>query len=202
MHAHRSSLGRPRCVRGPRPAVLLAVVLAALLVPRLTAAQTETAESPAQPAVPSPTAPLPLSERLRAQGHVVETAEAAYLDADERITEGFVRRLAVVLAFADAPQRVDDWRATATVLLRQMVDLDPLEAPVIPPASLQAVHRQAVAYRQHLRAAATAWLAGIEAGAPDWLQWGAEEYGAAEAARADWYRALWDRYVGQPPLAP
>jgi len=150
-------------------------------------------------AVPPVTAPVPLSERLRAQGHAVDPAEAAYLDADEQVTEGFVQPLTVVLAFADAPQRLADWHATATELLRQLLRRDPLQTPVIPPPALQAVHAQAVAYRQHLRAAAEAWLAGLEAGAPDWLQWGAAEYGAAEAARAEWYRALWERYVGEPP---
>lgn len=153
----------------------------------------------AQDVAPAVTILIPLSERLRAQGHAPDAAEAAYLDADERVTEAFLQPLLVVLAFADQPQRRDDWRPTATEYLRYLARQEPTTTPVIPPATLLPLHEQAVTYRRHLRAAAVAWLAAIEANEPEWLPAGSEEYAAAERARLGWYRALWERYVGGPP---
>ena len=156
----------------------------------------------AQDDVPPATLPTSLSQRLRAQGHAVEPTEAAYLDADERLTESFVQPLVVVLAFANQPSRHDDWRLSVRQQLQQLVRLDPLRTPVIPPVALQGAHTQAVLHRHHLRAAAEAWLVALEADDPEWLQRGGAEYAAAESARIGWHRALWERYVGQPLPAP
>ncbi len=201
---------RPRPRRASLAAVLL-VVLGASLV----GAAPATAQAPRptpDPAYPVPSArpeevlpagpPRSLSARLRAQGHPVAPAEAAYLDADEQVTEQYVRLLVVVQELAALPPTTPEWRRAMVLYLEAMANLDPAAAPVPPPDGLLAVHTHAVAYREGLGTAARQWLAAIRAEDPAWLLQGADAYGAAEQARLAWQKALWEYYVGEPAPGP
>jgi hypothetical protein len=148
--------------------------------------------------VPAAGPPLSLSGRLLAQGHPVSPAEAVYLDADEQVTEQYVRLLVVVQELSRMPPSTEGWRPALLANLQAMAALDPAKAPVAPPAELDAVHAEAVAYRGHLGRAAGAWQAALRADDPAWLQRGTDEYAAAEAARLAWYQALWVYYTGEP----
>lgn len=206
----------PCCPARPRPRrALLAAVLLVVLGASLVGAAPATAQAPRptpDPAYPVPSArpeevlpagpPLSLSARLRAQGHPVAPAEAVYLDADEQITEQYVRLLVVVQELAAMPPTTPEWRRALVAYLQAMADLDPAAAPVPPPDGLRAVHEHAVAYREELGTAARRWLAAIEANDPAWLLQGADAYGAAEQARLAWQKALWEYYVGEPAPGP
>jgi hypothetical protein len=147
--------------------------------------------------VPAAGPPLSLSGRLLAQGHAVSPAEATYLDADEQVTEQYVRLLVVVQELSRALPTAEGWRPTILAYLEALAQLDPAQAPVPPPAELRDVHAQAVAYRAHLGRAAAAWLAAIQADDPAWLLRGNDAYAAAERARLTWYQALWEHYTGE-----
>ncbi len=155
-----------------------------------------------QEEVPAAGPPLSLSQRLTAQGHTVAPDEAAYLDADEQVTEDFVRLLAYVQMMMTVPPSTEGWRESLGNFLEAMVVLDPERTPVPPPESLAEVHADAVAYRAHLSSAALEWLHGVEASDPAWMQRGMDEYGAAEQARLAWYKALYERYTGEPAPGP
>ena len=152
--------------------------------------------------VPQAGPPLSLSQRLQAQGHRVAPAEAAYFDADEQVTDEFVRLLAYVQMVMGVPATTDGWQDSMVRLLEPMVVLDPERAPVPPPESLAVVHAASVGYRSHLSAAALQWLRGVEGNDPAWLQRGLEEYGAAERARLAWHKALYEYYTGEPAPGP
>jgi hypothetical protein len=178
-------------------AALAASLTGALLLVGATAAPAHGQED-----LPQAGPPLSLSQRLQAQGHSVASAEAAYLDADEQVTDEFVRLLAYVQMVMSVPATTDGWQDSMVRLLEPMVVLDPERAPVPPPDSLAAVHAASVGYRSHLSAAALQWLGGVEANDPAWLQRGLEEYGAAERARLAWHKALYEYYTGEPAPGP
>jgi hypothetical protein len=160
------------------------------------------APTEAQDEVPAAGPPLAISQRLRAQGHTVDAAEAAYLDADEQVTDEYVRLLGYVQMVISTPASASDWRDDMVSFLEPMALLAPDRTPVPPPDSLAAVHTAAVGYRTHLGAAALQWLRAVEANDPQWVQAGLEEYGAAERARLAWQKALYERYVGEPAPGP
>jgi hypothetical protein len=151
----------------------------------------------AQDEVPAAGPPLSLSGRLIAQGHPVTPAEAVYLDADEQVTEQYVRLLVIVQELSRTLPTAEGWRPTILAYLEAMTRLDPAEAPVPPPENLRAIHDQAVAYRAHLGTAAAEWLAAVQADDPTWLLRGSDPYAAAERARLTWYQALWEHYTGE-----
>jgi hypothetical protein len=175
------------------PVVVLAVLLLAAIAPPAASAQDE----PVPPAGP----PRTVSERLREQGQIVPDAEAAYLDADEQVQEQFLQALIAVELLSNVAPTLQDWRAVMAQALRHLASLDPDPGPV-PPTALQAVHAEAVRHRERLRAAAEAWLAGVEADDPAWRQRGAADLGAAEQARLLWHRALLERYAGRAIPGP
>jgi hypothetical protein len=181
---------------------MLRLSLAAALLGALVLLVAGAPAAASQEEVPAAGPPLSLSQRLAAQGHAVAPAEAEYLDADEQVTEEFVRLLAYVQMMMGIPPNTEGWRETMVNFLEPMVLLDPERTPVAPPAPLAAVHAGAVAYRAHLSAAALEWLNGVEAGDPAWLQRGLSEYGAAEQARLAWHKALYERYTGEPAPGP
>jgi hypothetical protein len=153
----------------------LGAVLAAALTGALLLGGASAAPAHGQEDVPQAGAPLSVSQRLQAQGHRVAQAEAAYLDADEQVTDEFVRLLAYVQMVMAVPTTADGWQDSMVRLLEPMVVLDPERAPVPPPESLATVHAASVGYRSHLSAAALQWLGGVEASDPAWLQRGLEE---------------------------
>ena len=152
----------------------------------------------AQSEVPTAGPPLSLSGRLQAQGHSVTPAEATYLDADEQVTEQYVRLLVVVQEIAGMPPSAAGWRQALETYLGAMADLDPTQAPVPPPDTLRTLHAQVVAYREALGTAARQWLAAVRAGNPAWVARGNDAYAAAERARFDWHQALREHYTGEP----
>ena len=83
--------------------------LGAALAASLTGALLLGATAPAlgQEDVPQAGPPLSVSQRLQAQGHSVAPAEAAYLDADEQVTDEFVRLLAYVQMVMNVPSTTD-----------------------------------------------------------------------------------------------
>jgi hypothetical protein len=178
------------------------VPLAAALFGALVLLAAGALPSAGQEEVPAAGPPLSLSQRLTAQGHTVEPAEAAYLDADEQVTEEFVRLLAYVQMMMGIPPNTEGWRETMVNFLEPMVLLDPERTPVPPPDSLGTVHASSVAYRVHLSAASLEWLHGVEANDPAWMERGLREYGAAEQARLAWHKALYERYTGEPAPGP
>jgi hypothetical protein len=156
------------------------------------------APAAAQDEVPAAGPPLSLSGRLLAQGHRVTPAEAIYLDADEQVTEQYVRLLVVVQEISRAAPTAEGWRPTILAYLDAMGQLDPAQAPVPPPEGLGAVHAHAVAHRAQLGTAAAEWRAAIQADDPTWLLRGNDAYAAAERARLAWHQALWEHYTGEP----
>jgi hypothetical protein len=185
----------------PRWAPLGAVLAASLTWAALLVGATA-APAHGQEDLPQAGPPLSLSQRLQAQGHRVTPAEAAYFDADEQVTDEFVRLLAYVQMVMSVPTTTDGWQDSMVRLLEPMVVLDPERAPVPPPESLATVHAASVGYRAHLSAAALQWLRGVEDNDPAWLQRGLEEYGAAERSRLAWHKALWEYYTGEPAPGP
>ena len=175
------------------PVVGLGVLLLAAIATPAASAQDE----PVPPAGP----PRTVSERLRDQGQIVPDAEAAYLDADEQVQEQFLQALIFVELLSNVAPTVQDWRAAMLQALQYFASLDPDPGPA-PPIALQAVHAEAVRHRERLRAAAEAWLAGVEADDPAWRQRGAAELGAAEQARLLWHRALLERYAARAVPGP
>jgi hypothetical protein len=170
------------------------VALLAALGAGLLAAMPAAGQDEVPPAGP----PLSLSGRLLAQGHAVTPAEALYLDADEQVTEQYVRLLVVVQELSRMLPTTEGWRPALLANLRAMAALDPAQAPVPPPEGLSDVHAASVAYREHLGVAAAEWLAAVQAEDPTWLLRGNDEYAAAERARLVWYQALWEHYTGEP----
>ena len=100
------------------------------------------------------------------------------------------------------PSSQPGWRGAMISYLEALAALDPAEAPVPPPATMAAVHAQAVAYRAQLGRAAQQWLAAVQTEDPAWVTRGADAYAAAEQARLAWYKALWERYTGEPAPGP
>src|SRR5438309_11897313 len=93
----------------PRWATLGAVLAASLRWAALLVGATA-APAHGQEALPQAGAPLSLNQRLQAQGHRVTPAEAAYFDADEQVTDEFVRLLAYVQMVMSVPATTDGWQ--------------------------------------------------------------------------------------------
>ena len=179
-------------LRAPH-ALALALVLLATASP--VAAQQGDDE-----AVPPATGPLPMSAMLRNAGYAVSPEEATYLDADEQVMERFVTPLLTIELHAAFVN--DDYsRQIVLAELRRIVALDPAATTVSPPPSLAELHRLALARRTAIRQAAQQWLEGLEASDPAWVTRGAESYGTARQAEADWYAALRQRLSGAPAPA-
>ncbi|HEY7067216.1 MAG TPA: hypothetical protein VII06_37485 [Chloroflexota bacterium] len=171
---------------------------ALLIVALLVALGGGAAPAAGQDEVPAAGPPQSLSARLISQGHDVTPDEAVYLDADEQVTEQYVRLLVVVEELARMNPTAPNWRTAIVTYLQAMTDLDPAEAPVPPPDSLAEIHARSVAYRAELGTAAQAWLDGVEVDDPTWLLRGNDAYAAAERARLQWYQALYEYYTGEP----
>ena len=170
-------------LRALRP---LALALAVLAI-----AAPATAQQPDEEVVPLPTAPVPMSAMLRNAGYTLTPEEAAYLDADEQAGEAFMTGIMTVDLLAAYST---DEAAREIILreLRRVASLDPA-GPATPPPSLSELHRLGVARRTAVRDAAQRWLEGLEAGDPAWVNRGAQAYGTARQAEADWYAALRQR---------
>ncbi|HLH23955.1 MAG TPA: hypothetical protein VK066_15635 [Chloroflexota bacterium] len=191
---HGGAGGRP----GGDGARGLGLLLGAVLVIGLAWGALGAPPAVGQDDVPAAGPPLSLSGRLRAQGHDVAPDEAVYLDADEEVTEQYVRLLVVVQDLSQMLPTTEGWRPALIANLQAMAQLEPTLAPVPPPEGLRDVHAQSVAYREHLGKAADAWLAAVQADDPTWLLRGTDEYAAAEQARLAWYQALYEYYTGEP----
>jgi hypothetical protein len=175
-------------------AILLALMLLGLAAP--TGAQQSEEE-----AVPPATGPVPLSAALRNAGYTLTAEEAAYLDADEGVTEQFLTPLLTIELHA--PYVQDEYsRQIVLAELRRLAALDPTATPVAPPPTLAELHRLALARRTSLQEAARQWLEGLEANDPAWVARGAEAYGRARQAEADWYALLRQRLSASSPGAP
>ncbi len=176
-------------------AILLVLMLLGLAAPA-RAQQSEEEE-----AVPPATAPVPLSTALRNAGYTLTAEEAAYLDADEEVTEQFLTPLLTVELHA--PYVQDEYsRQIVLAELRRLAALDPTATPVAPTPTLAELHRLALARRTSLQEAARQWLEGLEANDPAWVARGAEAYGRARQAEADWYALLRQRLSASGPAAP
>jgi hypothetical protein len=136
--------------------------------------------------------------QLRAAGFTISGDEAAYLDADEQLTDQFVAPMLTVELHA--PYVNDEFsRQVVLVQLRQVAALDPNGANLQAPPTLAELQRIAVARRTALRQAAQQWLAALQANDPNWVMAGADAYGAARQGEVDWYAALRQRLSGQAP---
>lgn len=140
------------------------------------------------------------SQYLRSNGYNISDAESQFLDADEQIQAVFTQTLVNVdlLSRAEAAMRNDDWRQALVGELRRLVNMDPNAAPVAP-ASLQRLRDLGVDQRLHMWRAARAWLDAVEAGDPEWLQRGSEEFRYGMAGMSSWQQELVSRY---PPPQP
>jgi hypothetical protein len=176
----------------------LGAVLGVLLVVGVAWGAPGTPPAAGQADVPAAGPPLSLSGRLQTQGYEVSPAEATYLDADEQVTEQYVRLLVVVQEIAGMPPTAEGWQRAMETYLRAMADLDPDQAPVPPPDGLAPLHARVVAYREALGTAAQQWLGAVRAGDPAWLARGNDAYAAAERARFEWHQALREYYTGEP----
>jgi hypothetical protein len=135
-----------------------------LLITAVGAAAQETVQPPAASS---------FSQALRAQGHSLSDAEAAFLDADERLQATYIQALINIdlLSRVDAERRNDDWRQALTSELQRILGQDPSASPS-PPSSLEQFRELAIAYRRDVHAAATKWMEAVGANDPEWLQRG------------------------------
>jgi hypothetical protein len=167
-------------------------MLLSLAIGLLAAAPPLAAQQDADEAVPPATAPQPFSVQLRSAGFNITDAEAAYLDADAQFTDQFVAPMMTVELHA--PYATDDFsRQVILAELQKVAALDPNGNTTQPPLTMAELQRIAVARRASIRQAAQQWLAALQANDPNWVQAGAESYGAARQGEADWYTALRQR---------
>jgi len=140
------------------------------------------------------------SQYLRANGYNVTDAESQFLDADEQIQAIYTQTLVNIdlLARVEAALRGDEWRQALAGELTRIVNMDPNGAPAAPP-SLQRLRDLGIDQRTHMWRAARAWLDAVQAGDPEWLQRGGEEYRSGMAGMSSWQQELVSRYP--PPQA-
>jgi hypothetical protein len=143
----------------------------------------------------STAAPTSFGQFLRASGVTVSDAEMAYLDADERLEQGFLLALMNLQSLAATPaeQQTAEWRQSLTSELNRIVAMDPGGVPQAPP-SLQQFRDLGVQHRQHVQQAARRWLEGVQAGDPQWNVRGADEERAAGESYAAWMQELAARF--------
>ncbi len=158
--------------------------------PPPTAGQGPTTDEVIPPPMPAQT----ISQVIRNAGYSLTPEEAAYLDADERLTERFVN--AVITADL-AVDMVNDPQVRQVLMdqLRAVTQLDPAALDVPPPPSLQALHQVGQLRREALQRTARAWLEGLEANDPVWINRGMDAYAQARQAEADWYTMLRQRLL-------
>jgi len=173
--------------------------IVALLAAMLVAQPTAWANSQNQGADSATVTTVGPSQLIRQAGYVLSDAEAAYLDADQPIGQQYSAALLQVMALGGPNAGLPDETAKPAleVVLRRLVALDPTAAPEAPP-SLQPLRALAIEQRQATQRAATAWLAALEAGDPDWWQAGANDLALANQALQNWQQELASRY---PPPA-
>jgi hypothetical protein len=143
----------------------------------------------------APAAPTSFGQFLRASGMNVSDAELAYLDADERLEQGYLLALTnlQLLAATPAEQQNDQWRQSLTAELNRIIAMDPGGVPQAP-ASLQRFRDLGVEHRQHVQRAAQQWLGGVQASDPQWNTRGADEERAAGESYTAWMQELAVRF--------
>lgn len=149
-----------------------------------------------------PTQGMPsISQVIRQAGYALPDAEAAYLDADQAVQVQYMLPFAQVLRLAGPPDSglpAAEHLAEIVALLQQVQALDPNAAPSAPPA-LERLRTLMVQHRAALQRVATAWLAALQAGDPEWRTRGADDFLAAQQALLEWQQELAARYP--PPTA-
>ncbi|MBX5491091.1 MAG: hypothetical protein IRZ14_08020 [Chloroflexi bacterium] len=145
-----------------------------------------------------------ISQVIRNAGYSLTPEEAAYLDADEQLTDRFVN--AVITADL-AVDTVNEPAVRQLLMdqLREVTQLDPASLSVQPPPSLQPLHQLGQLRREALQRTARAWLTGLEENDPFWINRGMDAYTQARQAEADWYAALRQRLIATaaaPAAAP
>ncbi|HZS00241.1 MAG TPA: hypothetical protein VFE37_16120 [Chloroflexota bacterium] len=143
----------------------------------------------------TPAPPTTFGQFLRASGLDVSDAELAYLDADERLEQGYLLALTnlQLLAATPAEQQNDQWRQSLTAELNRIIAMDPAGVPQAPP-SLQRFRELGVEHRRHVQQAARLWLSGVEANDPQWNTRGADEERAAGESYTAWMQELAARF--------
>lgn len=153
--------------------------------------------------IPPPMPAQTISQIIRSAGYSLTPEEAAYLDADEQLTERFVNAIIT----ADLAVSMVNEPAVRQLLidqLRAVTRLDPALG-MQPPPSLQMLHQVGQLRREALQRTARAWLEGLEANDPFWINRGMEPYAQARQAEADWYTMLRQRLIASasaPTTAP
>ena len=144
-------------------------------------------------------APSSFSQYLRTNGYSLSEAEVSYLDADERAQAVYSLGIMNVDLLSRVPpeQQNDQWRQALVEELTRLAQADPSAAPPAPP-TLQRLRELAIAHRAHIQRAAQQWLAAVQAGDPDWMQRGGDEFRAAGEGFGDWQQELMARF---PPPA-
>jgi hypothetical protein len=146
-------------------------------------------------------APTSFGQFLRASGLTVSDAEIAYLDADERLEQGYLLALTNLQLLAATPteQQNDQWRQSLASELNRIIAMDPAAVPQ-PPPSLQRFRDLGVEHRQHVQQAARQWLNGVQAGDAQWNVRGADAERLAGEAYTAWMQELAARFP--PPEQP
>jgi hypothetical protein len=174
----------------------------ALLAATLVAQPTAWASGQYQGAETATITTVSPSQLIRQAGYTLTDAEAAYLDADQPIGQQYSTALLQVMALGGPNAGLPDSTLQPAVeaVLQRLAALDPSATPDAPD-SLQRVRTLAVEQRQATQRAATAWLAALQAGDPNWWQAGADDLAAANLALQNWQQELAARYPppqGQP----
>jgi len=177
--------------------VVLAIFLAVALLPA----------APVGAQMPPPGDPsqgmVPISQIIRQAGYTLSDAEAAYLDAEQRVQGQYLTPLFQVVTLAGTEGIPSDaTRANILTELQKVTSLDPNAAPEAP-ASLQRLRELAIEQRGAIRAVAQQWLNALQAGDPDWRTRGASDFMAAQQSLSDWQQELASRYPPpEPPVQP
>ena len=141
------------------------------------------------------------SQYLRTQRHRLSDAETAFFDADEAVQTVYAQALVNVdlLSRVDPERRNDEWRQALLGELGRILATDPASAPAAPP-NLQRLRELGIAQRTNMWAAARRWLDALQAGDPEWLQRGGDEFRAALQGMSNWQQELVALYP--PPQQP
>jgi hypothetical protein len=135
------------------------------------------------------------SQLIRQAGYTLTDAEAAYLDADQQIGQQYSTALLQVVALGGPNAGLPDSaiQPALVAVLQRLLALDPAATPEAP-ASLETLRSMAVEQRQATQRAASAWLAALQAGDPNWWQAGADDFAAANQALQNWQQEFAARY--------
>jgi hypothetical protein len=142
-----------------------------------------------------------MSQVIRDAGYALSDAEAAYLDNDQNVQVQYAAPLFRVLTLAGPASGLPDAAARVTIedALQQITRLDPTSAPQ-PPASMQRLGELTLEHRAAIRRAAAAWLAGLQAGDPNWRESGMSDFNAAQQSLGSWQQEIVTRFP--PPAQP